>query len=65
MREVQQANAKGHPDCPLSDDELLAKFNATVSYAGLSESAASRLAQQIMTIDGMKDMNSFGDALKL
>ncbi|HEY0336492.1 MAG TPA: MmgE/PrpD family protein, partial [Burkholderiales bacterium] len=27
MREVRQVNAKGHPDHPLSDAELLAKFN--------------------------------------
>jgi hypothetical protein len=60
---VQQANAKGHPDYPLSDDELLAKFNANVSYAGLSRSATSRLVGQIMTIDDIKDMIPLPDSL--
>jgi hypothetical protein len=61
---VQQANAKGHPDYPLSGDELLAGFNANVTYAGLSQSAVSRLARQIMMIDEMKDLSSFPDSLE-
>jgi 2-methylcitrate dehydratase PrpD len=63
MREVRQANAKGHPDEPLSDDELFAKFKANVSYAGISGSKASLLAQEIMAIDAAKDMTALEDSL--
>jgi 2-methylcitrate dehydratase PrpD len=63
MREVRQANAKGHPDEPLSDDELFAKFKANVSYAGISGSKASLLAQEIMAMDAAKDMTALEDSL--
>ena len=32
-REVEHLSAKGHPDNPLTDDELLAKFNGNLRYA--------------------------------
>src|SRR5215210_406293 len=40
-REVEHTSAKGHPDKPLSDDELLAKFKANLRYAKVSEGQAA------------------------
>ena len=47
-REVEHTNAKGHPDFPFSDDELLAKFKANLRYAKVSEAQAAELADAIM-----------------
>jgi 2-methylcitrate dehydratase PrpD len=63
MREVQQTNAVGHPDHPLSDDELLAKFIANMAYAKVPESQAMALAEQIMEIDSLSDVRPLADAL--
>ena len=57
--EVQEINAKGHPDNPLSDDEMLAKFMANVSLAGVSADAARRLADEIGDIDALPDVSVF------
>ena len=62
-REVRQLTAKGHPDDPLSDDELLAKFKANLGYAQVTESAASTLAERIMDIDSLDDVRPLADAL--
>ena len=62
-REVRQTNAKGHPDYPLSDDEVLAKFKANLRYAEVSESAAAHLAQRIMDIDSLDDVRPLADSL--
>ena len=56
-REVKENNARGHPDNPLSDEELLAKFRANASLAGLSADAASVLAAAILGIDAMPDIS--------
>jgi 2-methylcitrate dehydratase PrpD len=62
-REVQQNNAVGHPDCPLSDDELLAKFKANLRYAKVSEEQTADLAEAIMNIDSLSGVQSLADAL--
>lgn len=56
-REVKETNARGHPDDPLSDEELLAKFRANASLAGLSADTASVLAAAILGIDAMPDIS--------
>lgn len=60
-REVEQTNAKGHPDYPLSAQELREKFNANLRYAGVSDSDASRLAEQIMDLDSLEDVTPLAD----
>jgi 2-methylcitrate dehydratase len=50
-RDVSEANAKGHPDNPLSAHELRAKFNANVRLAGFDDAAADELAAAIFAID--------------
>ena len=62
-REVRQTNAKGHPDHPLTDDELLAKFKANLRYANVAEKQAADLAQCIMEIDDMPDVRPLADAI--
>lgn len=54
--EVDQTSAKGHPDNPLSDDELLDKFKANLRYARVAHEDAARLAEEIMDIDAMEDV---------
>jgi 2-methylcitrate dehydratase PrpD len=63
MLEVQQNNAVGHPDHPLSDDELLAKFKANLRYAKVSEHQAAELADAIMDIDSLPDVRPLADAI--
>ena len=58
-REAREANAKGHPDNPLSNDELLAKFKANVHLAGVTANAAEELAQQILDFDNIPDVLPF------
>lgn len=58
-REVRETNAKGHPDNPLSPDELCAKFSANVRLAGVSNNAAQELARQILAIDELADVSPF------
>jgi 2-methylcitrate dehydratase PrpD len=55
-REVNETHAKGHPDNPLSAQELRAKFNANVRLAGYGDAAADDLAAAIFAIDGMPDV---------
>ncbi|HYK15703.1 MAG TPA: MmgE/PrpD family protein [Burkholderiales bacterium] len=62
-REVEQTSAKGHPDNPLSDDELLAKFKANLRYANVPEARATELANEIMEIDSLSDIRPLADAL--
>ena len=62
-REVLQTNAKGHPDHPLTDEELLAKFKANLRYAEVPDSAAENLAQRIMDIDSLDDVGPLADSL--
>jgi 2-methylcitrate dehydratase PrpD len=62
-REVRQTNAKGHPDHPLSDGELLAKFKANLRYAKVPDARATDLAERIMEIDSLADVRPLADAL--
>ncbi len=63
VREVRQTNAIGHPDHPLSDDELIAKFKANLCYAEVPDAQADDLAQRILEIDGLSDVRPLADAL--
>ena len=63
VREVEQTSAKGHPDDPLSDDELLAKFKANLRYANASENHAAELADAILHIDSLSDVRPLADAI--
>jgi 2-methylcitrate dehydratase PrpD len=54
--EVHEPNAKGHPENPLGRDELMEKFLANTSIAGISRIAAKELAAGILAIDEMDDM---------
>lgn len=56
VREVHEANAKGHPDNPLSQAELHAKFMANMKLAGVAGEVAERLAQDILDIDRAPDV---------
>ncbi len=62
-RVVEQTSAKGHPDNPLSDDELLAKFKANLRYAKLSDEKAAQLADAILDIDSLPDVRPLADAI--
>jgi len=62
-RVIEHANAKGHPDFPLSDDELLAKFKANLRYAKVGDEKAAGLADAIMDIDSLSDVQSLADAI--
>ena len=62
-RDVAQTSAKGHPDNPLSDDELLAKFNANLRYARVSDAQAAELADAILDIDNLADVRPLADAI--
>jgi 2-methylcitrate dehydratase PrpD len=61
--EVQHTNAKGHPDFPLSDDELLEKFVANARYAGMARPEATRLARLVSELDDTDDATVLGEAL--
>ena len=63
LREVEQTSAKGHPDNPLGDDELLAKFKANLRYAHVSDGQAAELADAIMGIDSLSDIQPLADAI--
>jgi len=63
IREVQHVNAIGHPDHPLSDDELIAKFNANLHYANVPDAQAADLAERILDIDSLSDVRPLADAL--
>jgi len=62
-REVEQTSAKGHPDNPLTEDELLAKFKANLRYAKVSDAHAAELADAIMNVESLSDMRPLADAI--
>lgn len=62
-REVAHVNASGHPDFPLTDDELLAKFKANLRYANVADERSDELAEAIMAIDALADVQPLADAL--
>ena len=63
VKQVRHDNAKGHPDHPLSDAELLEKFRANLRFAGVADAAAGELAGRIMTIDALDDVGLLADAV--
>ena len=63
MKEVRHDNAKGHPDHPLSDAELLAKFRANLRFAAVGDETACELADAIMNIDEQEDMRPLAEAI--
>ncbi len=63
MCEVTQSSAKGHPDNPLSDDELLLKFKANLRYAKVDEARATELAEAILSIDSLSNVQPLADAI--
>lgn len=62
-RQVTHHHAKGHPDSPLSDDELLAKFRGNLRYAGVDDGAALALADDIMAMDLLDDVTPLVDRI--
>lgn len=62
-REVRHDNAKGHPDFPLTDEELMQKFMANLHYARVPEREAARLAETILDIDAAEDVTPLLDTL--
>ena len=47
----------------MSDDELLAKFRANLRYAKVSDGQAAELADAIMEIDSLSDVQPLADAI--
>jgi 2-methylcitrate dehydratase PrpD len=62
-RDVRHDNAKGHPDYPLSDEELMAKFTANLRYARVGDREAEALAEAILDIDAVEDVTPLFDTL--
>ena len=62
-REVRQTHALGHPDDPLSDDELLKKFRANLRYAKVPDDQAEELAETLLSIDTLDDVRPLADAI--
>jgi 2-methylcitrate dehydratase PrpD len=63
VQEIQQASAKGHPDHPLSDEELLDKFKSNLRCANVREAQALHLARDILNIDGLEDILPLAGAI--
>lgn len=55
---VEAAEAKGHPDNPLSAAELQQKFSANVALAGIGADEASRLAHVLLSLGSSLDVQS-------
>jgi 2-methylcitrate dehydratase PrpD len=53
---VRAAEARGHPDAPLSAQELEAKFCANVALAGMGNAEARELAAALVAIDRSPDL---------
>ncbi len=63
IKEVQHSNAKGHPDAPLTQQELLEKFIANLRYAGVATAEAAELADTISEIDELDDVTVLADRI--
>jgi 2-methylcitrate dehydratase PrpD len=61
---VEAQQAKGHPDNPLSAEELMAKFCANAQIAGLSAAEARALASDIRAFDRAADITPITRALQ-
>jgi 2-methylcitrate dehydratase PrpD len=60
---VEAAEAKGHPDNPLTPDELMQKFTANVGLAGIDRVEACRLAASLLALGTAADINTVLDLL--
>lgn len=60
---VEAAEAKGHPDNPLSPEELQQKFAANVALAGIGADEAARLADRLLALGSAPDVQSVISAL--
>lgn len=49
--------AKGHPDNPFSDSEVMGKFASNVKLAGWHDDEARRFAEYILALDGANSLN--------
>jgi 2-methylcitrate dehydratase PrpD len=58
MRTVTVDNAKGHPDNPVSDAELKAKFAHHVRLAGVPDSGVEALVDRVWTADEAPDASA-------
>ncbi len=65
LREVQETHAKGHPANPITEEELLAKFNANTRLAGMNEADAAKLAGIIFDLDREPDVSRLAACLEL
>lgn len=63
VKEITHANARGHPDFPLSDAELLAKFRSNLAYARVPDADAEQLASALLAVDTLEDMRPLADAI--
>jgi 2-methylcitrate dehydratase PrpD len=54
-RSVTVNNAKGHPDDPVSDDELRQKFAHNVGLAGVTRERIAELAERLWSIGDAPD----------
>jgi 2-methylcitrate dehydratase PrpD len=61
---VQAAEAKGHPDAPLTAQELEEKFCANVALAGISKTEAGELAGALAALDRSPDLAPLMRALR-
>ncbi|MCC6535340.1 MAG: MmgE/PrpD family protein [Burkholderiales bacterium] len=61
--QVDANEAKGHPDNPLTAEELEQKFCANLALAGIGESQAKRVAQALLALDSSPDLAPLLDAL--
>jgi 2-methylcitrate dehydratase PrpD len=57
---------RGHPDQPLGDDELLAKFRSCVKFGTpeMSEKETNRLADMLLNLEAIKDIGGLTKALR-
>lgn len=60
---VEAAEAKGHPDNPLSPAELREKFTANVALAGITSEEAERLAASLFVLGDAGDVSTVLDLL--
>jgi 2-methylcitrate dehydratase PrpD len=61
---VQAREAKGHPDAPLTAQELEEKFCANVALAGMGKAEARELAASVIAVDRSPDLAPLMRALR-
>jgi hypothetical protein len=61
---VQAREAKGHPNAPLTAEELEEKFCANVALAGIGNAEAHELAAAVVAVDRSPDLMPLMRALR-